>query len=154
MHRAVLVALTVVATGMGVVWIVSHSRGRAKLVWRYAPTRGREINIYLNEGSFLVLYVRDVAWSEIWSRGVVIGTLECRLGAGDRRHHRPGYARFVRIGSPFWIPFGLLGIYPVLAFTRGPLRRYCRRRGNRCVGCGYSLTGNVSGVCPECGKPV
>lgn len=23
-----------------------------------------------------------------------------------------------------------------------------------CLHCGYDLTGNVSGVCPECGKPV
>lgn len=23
-----------------------------------------------------------------------------------------------------------------------------------CPGCGYDLTGNVSGVCPECGRPV
>lgn len=24
----------------------------------------------------------------------------------------------------------------------------------RCLKCGYDLTGNVSGVCPECGTPV
>jgi hypothetical protein len=23
-----------------------------------------------------------------------------------------------------------------------------------CEGCGYDLTGNVSGICPECGRPV
>jgi len=22
-----------------------------------------------------------------------------------------------------------------------------------CKGCGYNLTGNVSGICPECGRP-
>ncbi len=27
-------------------------------------------------------------------------------------------------------------------------------RGLRCTGCGYNLTGNVSGRCPECGMPV
>jgi hypothetical protein len=26
-----------------------------------------------------------------------------------------------------------------------------RRLGGRCIRCGYDLTGNVSGVCPECG---
>lgn len=25
---------------------------------------------------------------------------------------------------------------------------------NLCTGCGYSLTGNVSGICPECGRPI
>lgn len=25
---------------------------------------------------------------------------------------------------------------------------------NLCTGCGYSLTGNVSGICPECGRSI
>ena len=25
---------------------------------------------------------------------------------------------------------------------------------NHCLGCGYNLTGNLSGVCPECGRPI
>ncbi|GMU21388.1 MAG: hypothetical protein AMXMBFR13_14810 [Phycisphaerae bacterium] len=28
------------------------------------------------------------------------------------------------------------------------------RNGRGCDTCGYNLTGNVSGVCPECGSPV
>jgi hypothetical protein len=28
-----------------------------------------------------------------------------------------------------------------------------RLYGGRCVGCGYDLAGNASGVCPECGAP-
>ena len=32
-----------------------------------------------------------------------------------------------------------------------PMRR---RWDVECVSCGYDLTGNVSGVCPECGTPV
>ncbi len=27
-------------------------------------------------------------------------------------------------------------------------------RGIRCTTCGYNLTGNVSGICPECGTPI
>ncbi|MHC4066868.1 MAG: hypothetical protein ACYSUI_20520 [Planctomycetota bacterium] len=36
-------------------------------------------------------------------------------------------------------------------------RRWCRRSRYApgfCQGCGYDLTGNVSGVCPECGVAV
>jgi hypothetical protein len=29
-----------------------------------------------------------------------------------------------------------------------------RTKEGHCRGCGYDLTGNISGVCPECGKPV
>jgi hypothetical protein len=55
------------------------------------------------------------------------------------------------VGIPFWLLFVLLALYPTLAFIRGPLRRRRRRRKGLCVACGYDLTGNVSGVCPECG---
>jgi hypothetical protein len=30
--------------------------------------------------------------------------------------------------------------------------RHERAKRNPCVHCGYSLTGNVSGRCPECGR--
>ena len=33
-------------------------------------------------------------------------------------------------------------------------RRLLRVRSNRCIACGYNLTGNVSGVCPECGERI
>lgn len=36
----------------------------------------------------------------------------------------------------------------------GGIRRYRRRRRGRCEHCGYDLTGNVSGRCPECGTPI
>ena len=48
----------------------------------------------------------------------------------------------------------LFGLYPAIAFVRGPLRRSRRRRKGLCVGCAYDLTGNVSGTCPECGTEV
>ncbi len=48
----------------------------------------------------------------------------------------------------------LFSAYPIVAFIRGPLRRYRRRRKGLCVQCAYDLTGNVSGVCPECAAEV
>ena len=55
---------------------------------------------------------------------------------------------------PLWVPVVVLGTYPAIAFIRGPLRRRRRRRRGECVACGYNLTGNVSGVCPECGTEI
>jgi len=45
----------------------------------------------------------------------------------------------------------LIGLYPLIAFVQGPLRRWRRRRKGLCIKCGYDLTGNVSGTCMECG---
>lgn len=56
----------------------------------------------------------------------------------------PGLA-IVRI--PLWIPFVAFGIPAVWLW-----RRDRRQRGPGCCRrCGYDLTGNVSGTCPECG---
>jgi hypothetical protein len=64
-----------------------------------------------------------------------------------------GLVRQYRV--PSWLPVCLLAVYPVLAFVRSPARRRRQRRQNGlCLACGYDLTGNVSGVCPECGTEV
>jgi hypothetical protein len=54
-------------------------------------------------------------------------------------------------GIPLWMIFLLFAAYPIATFSRAPIRRWRRRRKGLCVECGYDLTGNVSGVCPECG---
>ena len=55
---------------------------------------------------------------------------------------------------PFWMPLVLFAAYPLVAFVRGPLRRARRAKRGACPECGYDLTGNVSGRCPECAEPV
>lgn len=57
-----------------------------------------------------------------------------------------------RILLPLWPAFPLLAIYPAIAFVRGPVRGWRRRRKGLCIRCSYDLTGNVSGICPECGR--
>lgn len=67
--------------------------------------------------------------------------------AGTRR------ANFWAVHIPLWMPAVLFGasfryVYP-------PYRRYKRRkRLGLCLTCGYDLTGNESGKCPECGTAV
>lgn len=48
---------------------------------------------------------------------------------------------------------------PFVLWTAAAYRHWLRpaKRAfipGRCTKCGYNLTGNVSGVCPECGTPV
>lgn len=57
---------------------------------------------------------------------------------------RPGLSRVV---VPLWIPLivgATLIFLPCVARTKGGL--------GGCHNCGYDLTGNVSGKCPECGQ--
>jgi hypothetical protein len=58
------------------------------------------------------------------------------------------------IAVPIWLVVLVLLTYPALAFLRGPLRRYRRRKRGLCVRCGYNLTGLTEPRCPECGGAV
>lgn len=56
-----------------------------------------------------------------------------------------------------WLPFVVIALYPavgLLVSGHHRVRQSLRRRGNQCIKCGYSLVGNVSGICPECGREV
>lgn len=68
---------------------------------------------------------------------------------------RDTYGLFVtsRLAVSLWIPLTALAIVPVAFLATGPFR--CRRRMRKglCRMCAYNLTGNTSGVCPECGTP-
>jgi len=61
--------------------------------------------------------------------------------------------RHVALRLPHWFLCVLLSFYPVIEYTRGYLR-YRRMGVGLCENCRYNLTGNTSGVCPECGTPV
>jgi hypothetical protein len=58
------------------------------------------------------------------------------------------------IEIPMWQPIILFMAYPTVAFIQGPFRRIRRRRKGLCQKCGYNLTGNVTGVCSECGERI
>jgi hypothetical protein len=52
-----------------------------------------------------------------------------------------------------WAVATFLAILPLAWFAELRIRRRARRNGF-CQKCGYNLTGNVSGVCPECGTVI
>ncbi len=56
---------------------------------------------------------------------------------------------------PLWLLCALPCVLLVIPVSRRIWRRVCRtrrRRGGRCVACGYSLKGLQSARCPECGS--
>ena len=60
----------------------------------------------------------------------------------------PGWKGVSRLTLPLAIPYVIVATPTLFAWFR---RKY--RRGH-CQQCGYDLTGNESGVCPECGSAV
>ena len=79
------------------------------------------------------------------SRGIQSWSCRCDLCYG------------INVDVSRWPVLGLavlFAAYPVIAFFRGPARRRRRRKHGECVTCGYNLTGNMSGVCPECGTKI
>ena len=59
-----------------------------------------------------------------------------------------------RLIVPFWMVVAGLLAYPAHTLIHGSLRylrRWRRRKRGECANCGYNLTGNVTGVCSECG---
>ena len=60
----------------------------------------------------------------------------------------------LRVQAPLWFLVLRFAAYPALAFIRGPLRRWRRRRKGLCAKCGYNLTGLTAPRCPECGTEI
>jgi len=67
-------------------------------------------------------------------------------------------AQYGEMSGPCLVPYLLLaGLIPSLAAVRWIIREarsVCRIERGCCAACGYNLTGNTSGSCPECGAPV
>ena len=61
--------------------------------------------------------------------------------------------RHRRFDLPLWFPIAVSTLISVGLLIR-PIRRRSYRRQGRCSRCGYDLTGNESGTCPECGTEV
>ena len=59
------------------------------------------------------------------------------------------YLVFEGIAVPYWLVF-----LPAILFTAILWRGDRRPPRGHCQECGYNLTGNVTGVCPECGVAI
>lgn len=147
-RKVIIVVLTLFALALA----VSTIRGGRDewTAWEFGEKRSLWMHQSLRETALMYWTVSDPSIPDIrWSRlgfGFVRGRM---YTPPDNTYSCTSYAVF----SPWWFGIVVCGTYPLIAFVRGPLRRWRRRRKGLCVGCGYNLTGSVSGVCPEFGEP-
>ena len=87
--------------------------------------------------------------SSLWGCFYSIAPIDVK-GFGSRGWSSRPVGMECRIGSPYWIPTLLTSILPV-TWVVSLVRR---KRIGRCPTCSYDLTGNTSGVCPECGTKI
>lgn len=94
---------------------------------------------------------RFVLWGVLI--GLAIGVAEALItAAGDPNYWRRVTIHWAQFGCVSWFLGGLLGYVTAKRFERAELRGAARVAQGLCPQCGYNLTGNVSGRCPECGR--
>ena len=96
-------------------------------------------------------YLADGTWSTRSPSGWSIGIAPPACTWWPEVFEEADYhGTFVNVGFPLWMPFLVVTLPTLVAW-----RRYVRAiPPGHCPHCDYNLTGNVSGVCPECGEKV
>ncbi len=160
-RKAIIVMLTFGVAVTGVTWGLSYvvtgevwDDGRDAKGFSWGSPYAETDNLFFAVTMGRIVIIKGSKWDydaqrwtkgAFWDRASFCIVNDPRAGGGSR-------VRGVQL--PMWSLFTLLATYPTIAFIRGPLRRWRRRRRGLCVACGYDLTGNVTGVCSECGEEV
>ncbi|MHC4695655.1 MAG: hypothetical protein ACYTFA_02810 [Planctomycetota bacterium] len=146
MNRTVVSRVSVVAVGVAILAAML-----ANLRWNFGY-QGQEVALVATHGC-LMTYVRGHNYRPkglFWGRDKwYTGDLYWRPGV-ERVADGAGGEPYHIVWVPLWIPLCIsvagVGVPAVIRWRRArrPPPGYCRK-------CRYNLTGNTSGVCPECG---
>lgn len=145
----------------GAVWIFCVATLGQPVSW-IGKLGGNELGVSTWEMQPLFCYARRVANRTKLPKPRILfdgGAIAVTRSTEGPRDPVPQAEYWVRY--EFYIPpttaFAAVMVYPavsvgLLLFRLG--KRSGRRSANCCATCGYNLTGNTSGVCPECASPV
>jgi hypothetical protein len=154
-RKAVIVVLTLGAVVTGVVYVAT---GDTAKVWSWYRNDTTWVEVGLNRGVVSILIIEDTGYQMfpvfIKSFAYARNLVRERHGSPPTFRNLPPLPAGMKPSGrtfPILPLVGLFAAYPTIAFIRGPLRRWRRRRKGLCLACGYDLTGNVTGVCSECG---
>jgi hypothetical protein len=169
MRRRLLTALSFLSLAMCLVFALGWMRGRfASDFFDYGRGDGFLTVVIIDQSLLVILCHFEPPEHQgfTWSRNRADPgytsrnnpTIWGKLGFYTYRHEErdeTGFTKTRIVGVPFWL-LCLVTAVPPLTFlnsTRKRRIRIARVKANRCSACGYNLTGNTSGVCPECGTP-
>jgi len=160
-RKTIIVLLTFMVLLSGVLfvlsgyWLSAWQSGKHHRFTANAPTSdqivgpGRLTGVIMTCGE-IVFYTQDVA--RYTGEDSVRWTWTKAQCTDHGLFPQPTYRsdeRSLFIAIPFWLLMFIFAAYPTIAFIRGPLRRWRRRRKGLYPSCGYDLTGNESAKCPE-----
>jgi hypothetical protein len=139
-------------------WLFTH--GWQKLAIQYAFVHYRILYFLLSFASLAVLgYLARDRWLRVaivFSLSFVLACDVLDVGTGSAAPLDARRVRSMAIQFPWDIlaaaPFSIVGGWLAAKLAK---RRYARLHAHElCASCGYSLFGNVSGRCPECGTNI
>jgi hypothetical protein len=106
-----------------------------------------QVGVFLSKGCVVVSY--DTHHFK-WEQGLRVHRHDVVWLEWQPYYDLSGLPHACIIFLPLWIPFLIVALPTAFLWWRDHRRRispgHCRK-------CGYNLTGNVSGICPECGQP-
>jgi len=120
------------------------------------------LEAYFQSGDFAQIMITDGVieffWEEgagisaLWQRGRWLVVMQKPIIWHQNFFALPNFFRCTGVGEitiPGWVPLILLALPSLLLWRldRRPPPGHCPR-------CRYNLTGNTTGVCPECGLPI
>jgi hypothetical protein len=143
-HKTVIILLAITSVGVGGAWIASHFTAVGGF-WELNETWSFTYGVRAGHATCFVTHYRPAPTQKAF--------FACWWSFGAYSYDKRGFLHS-GLSFPLWGLLALLAVYPIVAFSRGPLRRRRRRGRGLCIRCGYDLKGNVSGVCPECGETI
>jgi len=130
--------------------------------WKWFSPSDGLVSVCTSRGSFSLGVMRTlpsetrVARSDYGALGFGYREWAAPFATGydpDRQRIVTSYCHHHELTFPLWAAVLATASIPCLSLRKAWQRRRWLRTGS-CGRCGYNLTGNTSGVCPECGIPV
>ena len=144
-RKAIIVVLTLAAVGTAAAHVSSEVTYRHFTI---VSSRHASLGITAHRGKLRLAFLNYLEEKgPCWTIEVPIWN-----GFDYRRFDFGNKKAYWALSFPTWSAIASFATYPIIALVGVPLRRWRRRSKGQCRNCVYDLTGNESGVCPECGE--